>query len=420
MKDSLKLFKSPLVAFGFFFLINPYISMLDVLPDFIGYILIYFGVSELARIDDRLSLASQKLIFLSVISLGRLMAWTFSISADSSTVMMLCFTFGIVEGILAVLFANDFFGGMEYLLQRYDGYEALKILPNSRFLTVFFFLSKIVLGFIPELAAILEVEAISDITNSQVFTEIAAYKPYAIMLFGLILVIFGVIWYADTLKYFRTIRKSNEFLCSCGKAYDEYSTSDSDTVIRRTKLAFIFFCVGFVMFFDFQIERISLFQDFIGTLFIWCGLRLMRRFTKTALYIIPLLTVLVQIGYAVCFKLFGNTEVEVIQEFSLKNGIIMGIASEVCYCLTAYFIGGVYKSFGEIARSLKCKRHSSQYTNTALAFYAVYAVMTVFSVVYPLTYEWFTSVRMLLISIFIFMSIRSFWVIGNEYAEAHE
>ena len=68
-----KLFGFAYVIAGFVFLANPYIDMLDILPDFIGYLLILAGISRMAKLDDRLTLAAQKLTYLAVLSVLRLL-----------------------------------------------------------------------------------------------------------------------------------------------------------------------------------------------------------------------------------------------------------------------------------------------------------------------------------------------------------
>ena len=82
---SLRLFRSPLITVGMFFLINPTFSLFDPLPDFIGYLMMFAGVYELAAMDDRLTMAAKKLLYRALLSGLRLIgAFTTSGATQSS------------------------------------------------------------------------------------------------------------------------------------------------------------------------------------------------------------------------------------------------------------------------------------------------------------------------------------------------
>jgi len=64
--------KTGLIFVGFLFLINPDFITLDIIPDFIGYILIACGLSRLSLLEERIAAAKKWLLFLALTSVVKL------------------------------------------------------------------------------------------------------------------------------------------------------------------------------------------------------------------------------------------------------------------------------------------------------------------------------------------------------------
>lgn len=287
MKDrALKLFMSPLITVGMFFLLNPTFALFDPLPDFIGYLMIIGGVYELTALDERIELASKKLWYLSLLSALRLLVAFSTFGYDSSTVMMLCFVFAICEAILIVSFISDWFDGFDYMLQRYGGFSALRNQTNTRFITGVFFFARIGFGFLPELSAIFELRAYFDIDKSPIWRELASYKPFEIALFALIVLILGIYWYANTLKYIKSIRSDVDFIKNAGERYLNFA-SDGRDAETRFKISDILVVVGFVFFIDFTINLRPVLPAFVATLLLCAACFMLRSYTDFKKIILP-------------------------------------------------------------------------------------------------------------------------------------
>lgn len=277
-EKNLKLFNSPLTAVGLFFLLNPTVSLFDFLPDFIGYLLMYAGIYELASLDDRLTLASKKLLYLAALSAIRLTAAFATMGYNSSTIMMLCFVLAICEAILVCGFISDWFEGFDYLMQRFGAFDALKNQTNTRFLTGIFFLTRIVLGFLPEITAIFELRAYFDIDKSPVWAALASYKPYMILLFALIVFILGIYWYVNSLAYIRAIRADRAFAENAGERYAElwHDGKDDEFMLKIADYCVVF---GFVFIFDFTLDMVPVLPTFVSTALFSAACLIMRRYS---------------------------------------------------------------------------------------------------------------------------------------------
>ncbi len=417
MRKGLSRFRLPLLAVGFVFLLNPYISVLDILPDFFGWLFVWFALSELAELDDRLEAASQKMLYLAVLSFARICAFFLTVSENSSTVMLASFTFAILETVLLLVFVNDFFGGMEYLLQRYGAFGALEKLPDAKFVTLVFMLAKIVLGFIPDLAAILEYEAYVNISASQMLSEIAGYRPYAILLFSLIVLIAGVWWFSTITKYFRTVRNDAEFMKNVSALYESEVSDNSDELeMKKLSLSFILIAVGFVFFLDFTVSKIQIFQDIIGTLLIYVGVTRIGSKKNDRFSVISFIALTLQAVFAVCFRLFAVTDGKT-AGFGAKEIIILGIVSVAYAAANLLFVSEVYAFFTSFAKQKGLKNDRHKTFDTSYIFYAVFLSLSACGCVFPASYEWIVLWKAVCIVVFIALSIKGTWKICDDYAK---
>ncbi|MDD4124941.1 MAG: hypothetical protein PHW77_04355 [Eubacteriales bacterium] len=410
-----RLINFPLIAAGFVFLANPYIDMLDIFPDFIGCLLIFFGISALAKLDDRLALASKKLIYLAILSFARLAAFVLSITSDSTMILTLTFAFGVAEIILILVFLTDFFGGIEYLLQRYDGYDALSKLSNIKFLSVVFFIAKITLCVLPNTVAILEVEAIVNISASTVFMDIVAFKPYAVMLFFIITLIIGIWWYSEIFKYFNAIKKDKKFISEINGIYEKEITSDKAvSVVSSMRRSFILTAVGLVFLLDIMIEKISVLPDIIATLLIWAGAVTLKKQKRIELTAPAVLAFLCQIIYAVCVKRYAYIEITRLADFPVKNAVILAAVGALYSIACFFFLSEVFNVLCEFAARRKAAAFSLR-LKKLLVVYAFYLILTVIGITLPTVYITLILPRIIVMVIFIIMTIKQYYITYDEY-----
>ena len=108
----------PWIAFSvaFLFIFNPNISIVDLLPDFFGYIILSVSLVKLSMISEGLVEARKAFERMIIIDGAKLLAliWVFGIdvsSARSSSLLLFSFVFGVFEIIfLAPAFIKLFEG----------------------------------------------------------------------------------------------------------------------------------------------------------------------------------------------------------------------------------------------------------------------------------------------------------------------
>ncbi len=106
------------IGAGMIFLCNPMINIVDILPDFIGLLMIMHGLSKAAEVTDHLGDARDcftKLAILSAAQLG--IVFTLPFNTDSYT-MLMAFSCAVVSAILFVPAISHLFAGFSYIALR--------------------------------------------------------------------------------------------------------------------------------------------------------------------------------------------------------------------------------------------------------------------------------------------------------------
>ena len=144
-----------LLIIGTFFFFNPNLSVLDVLPDFIGAILIIIGILHLADIDDRAKDASKAMTILALVDVGKTLSLLLLTDADG-TVWPLIFTFcfGIGEGALFAYGMSKLFSAITYRAMRHSCKKLYTDFSSLVGLTVLVAVLKNLLVMLPELTGL--------------------------------------------------------------------------------------------------------------------------------------------------------------------------------------------------------------------------------------------------------------------------
>jgi len=110
-----------LLAAGAIFLFNPTIHIVDLLPDFIGYWLIVCGLTLTAYISDTVAAARKSFVYLAFVEGAKLASCVLLVGANGTFVVLMAFTFSVLEAILFLPAVNDLFEGFASLGVRHAG-----------------------------------------------------------------------------------------------------------------------------------------------------------------------------------------------------------------------------------------------------------------------------------------------------------
>ncbi|NLK38882.1 MAG: hypothetical protein GX303_01360 [Clostridiales bacterium] len=305
MKSNAKYLGLGSVITGTFFLFNPNINILDILPDFIGYIFIITGISAVADINMHLSEARQRFLKLIYINLSRIPAFFIMMRIVSSaideqtTVLVLTFAYAVVELIYLPGAFSELFEGLTYLGSRYDSgsvfrlpkgrADARKSKPVSRlkYYTFFFMFAKLLLPCVPYLMYLRIDNPYGIIDPSSYALE--RYKNPLIIITAFIVLVLGVIWLYRFVRYFRNVLRDKPFIDKITEAYKNQVVSREGFIIKRKINSItIIFCIAFGLAPDLFVSDVNLLPDAASALFFFIGALMLVKYTASAKPVIPL------------------------------------------------------------------------------------------------------------------------------------
>jgi|GEM_PF-3346564 len=109
---------------GCIFLFNPFINIIDVLPDFIGCLFIMRALSELSDLERNIKNARARFKAAMWVSAVKCALVLGSMIYDSTWYLILTFSFGILESMYLIPAFIDLFYGISYLESRYTDHKS--------------------------------------------------------------------------------------------------------------------------------------------------------------------------------------------------------------------------------------------------------------------------------------------------------
>lgn len=276
---------SLLIIIGTFFFFNPNLVVLDILPDFIGAILIISGFLHLADIEDRAKDAQKALVILAIVNAAKMLTM-FVLHNNEGQVWGLIFTFcfGLGEGALFAYGMGKLFSAITYQAMRhtclplYEGFSSL--LP----LTVLIAILKNLLVMLPELTSLsTDYGFIENIAGNE--EQVLSFVYKALTVLNLVVVtLYGFGWWVYMLRYFKTVGRQKDFLAALDEKYfAEVGSKHEVLTYRALKTAGLLFTLGLVLLLPLRLDGNDILPDFAAGILLLLGvLRLHRLYKKRA------------------------------------------------------------------------------------------------------------------------------------------
>ncbi len=261
------------------FLFNPTISVVDVLPDFIGYVLLYFGLRKLGDLNDHIDNAISYVKKIMIVSIAQLMSvivlFGFITEQEKPTSYLLfSFTVSVFEIVFLSRLFSEFFNGIVYLGSRNGATDILEKKRTEKFhiLTVFFFVAKAILATLPEFSSL----TYRDGSDWEfLYNFIGMYRTVAF----LIMLPIGIVWLFGLWKYLKYIINDNAFIASMDDAYKKNVLPKKEIFVQRySAVAFTIFSIGIIFSLDLYMDNISVIPDFLCPIFIFVALLLLKKY----------------------------------------------------------------------------------------------------------------------------------------------
>lgn len=286
-----------LLIIGFFFFINPLFRGLDILPDVIGCLLIYFGLTQSAYFDGAIEGARKGFLYLAIVETIRLLLMkSVFLTPISSNRLLSATAFAIAEGFLYVMIFKQLFAGINYYSMRNDCNTTLTKCDGTAFITYLAFFARLGASVIPELLALPEIYLYAkegvDISLEKLdaIADLMVARPLIELFFLLLALGVAVPWFISMCGLLRSFFKeagSNLDL----RYHSEYTSKPAKTRIKRLKSCVYIFYLALFFALDLIFNQIRIipasamfFFFLIGALFInkLCDFKKTIRFSAIA------------------------------------------------------------------------------------------------------------------------------------------
>jgi hypothetical protein len=285
MRNAKKTLSPALFILAAIFLFNPNVNLLDLLPDFFGYLFLYYALAGLDGLVPHFDTARSGILKMLWIALAKIPAYFIMIAlvGDSTdarvTITVFALVFGIVEVIFSFSAISELFAGVDYLRARYGMLNASgRRLEGARTATYVFAVAKPALAFLPELCYLSMYEHFGYVNSTP---DILIFRPLFIGVAILLGLGFGI-WFLTAIARAAWGLRKEEAL---EELFSELRKTNLAPLrgaarIRRIRLALTMLAIGFLCLIDLVFDEINYLPNGIATLFFALAALLLLRFSR--------------------------------------------------------------------------------------------------------------------------------------------
>ncbi len=269
------------------FFCNPNIGIVDILPDFIGYILLVTALSKVAAIDDRIGEAQAlftRLIYITALRFASLFVvfGVIPLSDQNMSLLLFAFVFDVLELLTLLPAVAKLFDGIFYLSDRHDGeaayikkgrFNSKTITEKSKTTIIVFAFAKAFFGTLPEFSS-LSGQGWDESIWGQLHLFTGLFRVFGII----ISLVFGVVFLTKLLKYVIVLKKDITLWDNLQAVYYETVSSRTDYIARRSAIiAFGYFGAAAFFTLDFNLDGYNIIPDALTALCVIAGLITIRK-----------------------------------------------------------------------------------------------------------------------------------------------
>ena len=338
---------------GFIFLLSPDISIIDILPDFIGYLLIISGLSVLADIDDRANDAKNLAKRLLLLAFVKFALQFYLPSLEKTNLLLVTFSLAIIDVILIFPFVKELFHSIDYTATRQGIQISSKKNTEIKLLVGFFLILKDVLMVAPSVVSLFDPSETGDFGNDVWHIDFTAlFNVLTVLAFFLSIVVF-VFMTVKTIIYFASLAKNGDLMSRLWSNYENTVLSVPEKVISKNiKASSVLITVAPLFFIDFYIDFTEVLPSAIGFILIFAYAVFIGKKMGNPSALLALVSLAGAVVSAVAFlyRAYWYKELGAAVEYSFSGGkytFVLGFLSSV-FVFAAFLL--LAKSITEIEK----------------------------------------------------------------------
>ena len=347
---------------GFVFLLSADISLFDILPDFIGYILIISGLSVLSDIDWRASEAKSEAKKLLVLSCVKFVFSLYLPSLQKTNLLLVTFSLGILNLILIFPFIKGLFLSIDYTATRQGVMISTKKTSEISTLLLFYFVIKESFMVLPNIVSLFDPSETGNYTNTSFRIDFDALNNVLTVICFFAMIVFSILAIVKTGKYFLSLNKNKTLVESLYENYDKTVLSVVSRMTTKHTLANTSVLLSSVVFFaDFYVDFIDVLPTVIGFLlvviyamYVTCKMKI-KLGMLTISAALGFLSSLFSFAYRFYWQKQLGSAVEYAfseKRFTFISGVLTGVLTLLTLVLLTFGISKVEKTLiGETSRT---------------------------------------------------------------------
>ncbi len=258
------------------FLLNPCLNIVDILPDFFGYLFLLRGISKWADLCLAMRGAVENLSRLRWFMLIKMGA-IFLLTLDKGMPVLLTFSFAVIELIYLLPAIGKIFNGMDYFATRFDSRSPTVNVNGVKSITYLFFIAKAALTVLPELCSLSSFEY-SGLVTAGPQIDFADFRNFFVVINIFFTILLGILWLINILPYIRRISLDTPFLTRVLTAYNEEIAGDKNLAIRRNTKSTVTVVIAALAFIpNIAIDNFNIIPNFAVGIFVFVAYFYIKR-----------------------------------------------------------------------------------------------------------------------------------------------
>ena len=241
-----------LIFVGCCFLFNPVISLVDILPDFIGMILILKGMSKIADLNNHLGESYLKMKAAMWVSLGKLAAFLLAGAVDSTMRLTLALAIGVLDCVFLIPAFSEFSEGISYLaIRETDNHRYEE--GNVKILSISFVVARAVSTVVPDFIVMMLKTSGGKVTSGH--NNYSTIGPVLTAAFVLLSLVVGVVWLMSMKKTISSVTGDKELISRLEYRYRTEILENNEIMTRRcVKIFTTLMLCAFIPYITFKIS----------------------------------------------------------------------------------------------------------------------------------------------------------------------
>lgn len=267
---------------GAIFLFDPFINIFDILPDFIGYALMVYGLSRLSDLELKVAEARRRITSALYVALGRaaIIICSFFMEFDATLLLVFSFSLATLEMFFVIPAFNMLFEGLSYSAMRFSAKEINDKAENLQKATPIFVVVRAVCAVAPQLTALIGQDLNS---STETGLEGSGVLTLALTAFcAVISLVFGIVWISMAFPYFKSLknnREMNEYFLARYAA--EVETDEVLHIKRSIKRFTALLFASLFLFICVPIDEYYLVPDFLAPILMLLGFWFAKKYTES-------------------------------------------------------------------------------------------------------------------------------------------